>query len=269
MNYFEHLPVINYNGNLCRNIKTVVTLGDDSSLLDYKLPDYLNRTDIISKKYYDSYSYDWLVKLSNKVVDPYYDLGVPNDDFEAFLKAKYGSLALADKRIHHFENNYSNDDSMLEVSTYNAMDSDVRKYWKPVYNAGGDPIRYVRRDEDWTVDTNIILYLVVESHEYQVGDLCTQNITAAYGEVLSVTETEIWLGKVIGNFNQVDSLDKATALESANIIQRNIPEAEEHYWDPVTCYEYEDRLNDSKRDIKLLDNRLKGQAMDKLKDLYE
>lgn len=49
-----------------------------------------------------------------------------------------------------------------------------------------------------------------------------------------------------------DSLANTTLTDNAVIIKQNIPSEELIYWSPVSYYEYETQLNESKKNIKLI-----------------
>lgn len=267
MNYFKHLPLVLYNGNLVRNIISRVSLGDESSLLEYEVPDHI-RTDTISKKYYDSYDFDWLVKLSSKVIDPYFDTGISARDFEKFIKGKYGSLQLAEEKVMYFENNWKSDDSIIGESTYSALSDTARTYWSAKYDYTGNKIGYERAPNDHMLNTLQILKLEVANNTYNVGDIVRQSSSGAYGELVSKNSTYLYLVKVLGFFELGNALENASSVISSEIVSKNVPDECLQYWDPVNAYEYEDRLNNEKRKIKLLDNRLKGEALEKLKETY-
>jgi hypothetical protein len=69
---------------------------------DYYVKDS-DRPDIIAQKFYGDGSLDWIIFLTNDIVDPYYDWPMTNDNFNNFIKSKYGSLSAAQGTVHHYE----------------------------------------------------------------------------------------------------------------------------------------------------------------------
>jgi hypothetical protein len=61
------------------------------------------RPDIIAHGYYDDSSLDWLVLLTNEIHDPYYEWPLSYEQFNAYLRQKYGSVEYALRTTHHYE----------------------------------------------------------------------------------------------------------------------------------------------------------------------
>jgi hypothetical protein len=97
--YFKNFPLIEYNGTAVRNIllKTSIlneVFFDETNFYDYLVEDG-EKAVHVAFNYYDSVDYVWLVYLSNKIKDPYFDWHLSNEEFEAFLAKKYGSVTEA------------------------------------------------------------------------------------------------------------------------------------------------------------------------------
>ena len=76
--YFDKFPLVNYNGVLAKNLMvkadfTETAKRDIYSNFDYVLEEGMTRPDMISNAYYNSPYYDWLIYLSNNIIDPYHD----------------------------------------------------------------------------------------------------------------------------------------------------------------------------------------------------
>lgn len=61
------------------------------------------RADVIAFKYYGDFTLDWLIFLTNNIVDPLYDWPLDTPSLERFIIKKYGSLRAANEGIHHYE----------------------------------------------------------------------------------------------------------------------------------------------------------------------
>ena len=57
----------------------------------------------IAEKYYGDSSLDWVLMISNDIIDPIYDLPLDYNDFIAFIRAKYGSVPAAQGKVKHYE----------------------------------------------------------------------------------------------------------------------------------------------------------------------
>lgn len=147
--FFEPFPTVNYD--LKKNNKpavlTNVTLRFKiQEILRSRSAVYYNynvkdgeRPDIIAYKYYGNASLDWIILLTNNIIDPFYDWPLGNLAFEKFIKSKYGSIANAQARVHHYEK-ILNTQSVLfdgtvipertvivDQATYNTLSPSLRK----------------------------------------------------------------------------------------------------------------------------------------------
>lgn len=61
------------------------------------------RPDIIAFKYYKDPSLDWVILLTNNIIDPFYDWPLDSASFDRYIRAKYGSPSVAQSTVHHYE----------------------------------------------------------------------------------------------------------------------------------------------------------------------
>jgi hypothetical protein len=76
--YFDRFPVIDYDGTIAKNILTRVDFTEQSkkdiySTFQFTLEEGFERPDLLSYNYYGSSQFDWMIYLTNNIVDPYYD----------------------------------------------------------------------------------------------------------------------------------------------------------------------------------------------------
>lgn len=96
-NYFDQMPIINYNGYQVRDLTRrnrllPVSISNPYLLLPYTISDE-DRPEDIAHYYYGSTDYTWLVLLANNIIDPYYDWPLKEDDFHKFLIKKYEGIS--------------------------------------------------------------------------------------------------------------------------------------------------------------------------------
>lgn len=261
------------------------------------------RPDNLSYNYYNNPDYVWLIGLTNQIIDPYYDFPLSDDDLNTYVINTYGGISQAQNTILFFRTNWASDPSILSVTAYNALGVGQQKYWAPTLGYSGKIVSYVRKKEDWTVTTNMVIaavttidvelltedgYVIDTSDNYdivwpeggsttvsfQVGEQVTQNgvvvgtVAAAGPDILMLqhidgTATTITAGEIDG----VTSGAAATIL-STSLISQNIPDNEAIYWSPVYAYDYEKELNDNRKHISLLDNRFAETATTQVKNLF-
>lgn len=94
MPYFSNFPKINYFDKTTRNIILKAAIVKDVfNKVDAFYPYIIKegeRPDIIAFNEYDDENLDWVVYFSNDIVDPYYDWPLDSDQFNDYLKKKYG-----------------------------------------------------------------------------------------------------------------------------------------------------------------------------------
>jgi hypothetical protein len=121
--YFKRFPKINYNNhevvNILTRVKLLDTVKDNTTIfLPYTIEEG-ERPDMVADFYYDDPRYNWLVLLSNQVIDPYYEWPLTTFQFQEFIKKKYGSLAGAQSQILHYKHNSK--DIKITPDTYTLM----------------------------------------------------------------------------------------------------------------------------------------------------
>ena len=92
-NYFDQMPIINYNGYQVRDLTRrnrllPVSISNPYLFLPYTIADE-DRPEDIAYYYYGSTDYTWLVLLANNIMDPYYQWPLKEDDFNKYLIKKY------------------------------------------------------------------------------------------------------------------------------------------------------------------------------------
>lgn len=262
MSYFKKFPIIEYQGNFCRNLLSRVKVDTDkTSMHAYTLKNQDKRADIVADKYYNDSSLDWLVLLSNAVVDPYYDLGLDELNFQNFIVSKYGSSDNAVNTILYYRNNWRDDDSIITISAYIALPVESKKYWKEIRDYNDQVSSYQRKQEDWQVDTNMIQGLSVVSHSYIPGNRITQN--TASGVVQAANSTYLVVKSITNTF-VTDS-----QILSINTIAQSIPNGQTMYWAIVNAYDHEKDINDLKKSINLVDNRYVDRVEKQIEDLLK
>ena len=309
--FFKKFPVINYANKNAINLLSRVTmsklaLSTTQVYYDYTIPDG-TRSDNLSFNYYDNPDYVWLIGLTNKIVDPYYDFPISDDNINTLVIKKYGSIAKANEKILYFQNNWATDESNISTTAFAALSVGQQKYWAPEINEKNTIISYVRKQEDWIVTTNKIQnlsydYSVVDNEfvnvlteanyeimtendfniivdyipetvtdkKFVAGELVSQG-GVTFATVVTVSETTL----VIQHISGTAVTGKITGLTSGasgvvslvTTLNQNIPSTELIYWSAVTAYDYEIDLNAKRRNIKLLDNKYAEQATKELKTL--
>lgn len=280
--YFDKIPVISYDGQPAKNILARArfsenTKNDSSSFIPYRLENSVTRPDLIANAYYENSYYDWIYYYSNSIVDPYHDTFKEDVPFEEFIKSKYDSVERARDIILYYRNNWAEDDASITVSVYENLTSNLKKYYEPNLDYFGNVIKYVRKQVDWTVSTNQIRTLTVDTIGDYVflGDIFLQQYDDMYiamGTLINIDRdnSTLTFDKITGTFvetagnfifGKYGSIGQSVVTTVNNPSNGdNIPDSEKLYWENVSAYDHENELNEQKRNIRLLRGSLKADA---------
>ena len=280
--YFENFGIMQYNDQYCRSLTNRTAISQDaikaaSVFYPYQVREG-ERTDTLSFMYYDDSGLDWLVYFANDTIDPYYGWHLTAEQFNAYITSKYGSIAYAQLKVHHYQVSYANDDRTLSVSAYNALPSvtptNVKKYWMPMMTETGVITHYVRKPDTSTLTTNRILRIDLPSTTgYEMGELVSQqtnNVVTGYAEITLIDVGYMLVQNTLGSFTTNSALigfNSGTQVTPTTITvtAENIPTAEVGYWAAVSVYDYEDYLNEQRKTIRVIDKSYAELAQQNLK----
>lgn len=282
MAYFSYFPNIFYRGHITKNIvaRTAVpptVFQDVSVFYPYEVKEG-DRPDITSQRIYQTPFNDWMIYLTNNVVDPYYDWYLSQQQFENHIQMKYGSVDRAKNTIAFYRVNWLQDDSALTISGFEQLPSLLKKYWEAVYDElTGVIIKYVRKQMDTMQNTNRIqsIDIILAGADIPaIGEVLVQRqlSTIATAVVVSSSNTNIVVQHTTGSFDASYSLEGQTSGATAVITNiqtliENISASEAVYWSPVTYYELEEENNEYKRTVQLIAPRYSSVAQDQFKQL--
>lgn len=288
--YFQNLPNIYYNNVLCKDISRRAKLVEDPRhspfvFYPYELKHQL-RSDQVAEYYYQDSYLDWMIYMSNGIIDPYYGWYLDDYKMEQLLIEKYGSVEKSMKLIKHFINNWADDSNEIDAAFYNnTLQLTWKKYYTPsvwkksstrttnqsgidglVYN--NNIVTYKRAQHDFTVNTNRILDYTISANNGLIGfsngeliDICvTPTSTVGTAQVITANSTVVRVQSVQGNTSANSTFTKFLIGEttganvSANNVttrKQNVTVDEEVFWSPVSFYDYEVEINEQRKNIIL------------------
>ena len=271
-NFFKHYPLVRYGNtvantvsvNLMAKIAFQKTIQQNYEIFHPYTIREGDRADIIANKYYGDSGYDWIVYYCNNVVDPYYDWYMDGDSFKRFITDKYGSLTVARRNIKFFRSNYVSDDSMLSTAAYDALSTNQKRFWAPITGTNNNVIRYERKKEDVVFQTNKIqqgLISLVGNNSFSNNEYVYQTnggVTVSSGTVTFANSSVCILTNVGGtisasyNLKGGDSGANAT-ISSITTLSTLIDTDIQSYFESVSYFDYENEMNEQKKNIKLID----------------
>lgn len=287
-NYFSKFPAVAYANTYAIDLTERATIVSPipSSPFVYYSYDISNgqRADEIADTYYNDQYMDWILYLSNEIIDPYYQWYLPNDKFNTFLQAKYKTTSAdLQNKIYYYRNNWYNSDQ-ISVSEYNALPPNHYRYYQPYRNVDtGVILKYIRTKADWIINTNALVDVTCVANGFTNNEVVYINFDGTHigrGQVSFSNNTNLVLQHVSGTLytnaevsitgsSYVYGTDSTTnvAFTATTSISNNIVTGEEIYWDPVSIYDYENVKNEQRRTIKVLDNGISGSVSSRLTEV--
>jgi hypothetical protein len=283
--YFDKFPIISYANNQVVDITKRVAMLEKVSRNPYAFYPYDivgdERADQLSSRYYDDSYKSWLLYITNKITDPYYEWYLTEREFLEFLEKKYGSIYTSQQKIKFYRNDWESQES-LDVSGYNALTEDMKKYWTPNYYNGNSILSYSRKQIDWCVNTNKIVSYAVANSSFITNEninIYLNGSSLGKGNVVKTSNTHIYVQHVSGYYNESETLTinngyifgeeslVNTAVTDVSVLSSNITDDELVYWKPITYYDYEYEKNEFNRSIRIIDKDLAELSVNNLTEL--
>ncbi len=297
--YFEKFPIITYANNQAVDITKRVALMEKVSTNPYVFYPYEisgnERADNLSNRYYSDSYRSWIFYLTNKMVDPYYEWYMAENEFQEYIDKKYGSFINAQQKIMYYRNNWENAlEETITVSEYNALNEDAKPYFERIYDSNHQVMAYKRAQLDWRSNTNKVCGYQVNAVAEQFKQLKQDEIVtivfndrqSGNGQFVNAANTgqsnlvvlqhlrgtfETSNDVVISNSSYIIGTESTIKLPLIKFyyISNNISDAVEEFWAPVSYYEYEMERNEYNKSIRVLDSTFKDVVAENLKDLMK
>lgn len=287
-NYFAKFPIIEYNNINCRDLTRRVVFDKTTKNLPtffypYELKDGL-RADTLAQAYYDDWELEWMIYLMNGIVDPYYGWYLQPKDFDSYIISKYGSVEEAQTKIKFYRLNWADFEISIQPSTYeNDIPGSLKKYYSPNFGPGSKIISYIRRNADWTVNTNKVIKIILDSSkgfvEGEWVDIKEGADIVGGAEVVTVdSDVSIIVQHITGSVDTYldagntvigRSSETTGTIESHTLLSDNITDDEFEFWGPVTYWDFENEKNEANKFVRLLDARFADDVSEQYRKLLE
>lgn len=294
--YFQKFPLTEYNGRPALNIVKRAAFNENvknflTAFYTHTIPTG-ERIETIAYNYYDDVDYDWLIYHANDIIDPYFQTPLSYEDFDNFIISKYKSIRNAQRKTIHYKNNYRGNAEIISTANYNSKPPQEKKYWQPVLSQIGIA-GYERAEIDFIVSTNKIETFNLVSADGSFIDnevIKRADDESTFAEVASANSTNLIIQHIRGDFSAntdytiIGEESGVTATVDAesfqllqNVIPRNVGDNipieqqfdESVYYSPVSFYDYEEELNEERREIYLVDKSYREKLNDQLKELMK
>lgn len=276
--YFSFFPTLMYANTAATNI--IAKAKFDASVsknlavfYPYTLQEG-ERADQLAELYYEDSSYDWVIYLSNGIVDPYHDWPKTENTLNDFITTKYGSAANAQLQTAYYRVNYTFDDRIISTAVYAALSTGEKQYWSPILGFNDVVINYQRKELNTISETNQTLTLTGSFGGIVQNDIIKQSSTVM-GTVGFANSSTLTMKHISGTWLTSTPVYTATTnvLANASITAVSspsyaIPLDELAYWTSVTQYDVEQERNEANKSIRLLSSSYINAVETDMRDLF-
>jgi hypothetical protein len=262
--YFSFFPLLVYANTATINILAKVKFEESVSkrlanFYPYTLQEG-ERADQVAETYYEDSSLDWLVYMSNSIVDPYHEWPKASKQLDQYVTLKYGSIANAQLQTAFYRTDFTVDDSVISPAAYNALSTNLKQFWDPIVSYNDVIINYERRQNEIIVETNKIVQLGGTFGTFNETNIIKQSNTVM-GTVAFANTTQVVIKHVLGTwttstpvlYGLTNAVANAT-ITSVSTISQPIANNEIPYWSAVSYYDVEQENNEASKNIRLVNS---------------
>lgn len=276
--YFSFFPTLMYANTAATNI--IAKAKFDASVsknlavfYPYTLQEG-ERADQLAELYYEDSSYDWVIYLSNGIVDPYHDWPKAENALNDFITTKYGTAANAQLQTAYYRVNYTFDDRIISTAAYAALSTGEKQYWGPIMGYNDVIVNYQRKELNTISETNQTLTLTGTFGGISQNDIIKQSSTVM-GTVGFANSSTITLKHISGTWATSTPVYTATTnlLANASITSVSspsyaIPLDEFAYWTSVSQFDVEQERNEANKNIRLMSSSYINAIETDMRDLF-
>lgn len=208
-------------------------LNNTSSYYSLEIEDG-DTPEILADKIYKDVNAGWIILYSNKIFDPQFDWPLTYRQFNRYIENKYGSIAAAKTSIHHYEKVIERQQTDTGFTTTVILPLSYERLTVNRPDAPFDFYTPFLERKGTTVDATIIK---ADSTQYTVDD----------EDVID------------------EGLPTVKSVETFNINGKTIVETQ--YSRYISNYDYEEKLNDNRRNIKVIKSEYYGKIMEQFEQL--
>jgi hypothetical protein len=269
--YFEYFNVINYGNNKVVDItqRSIVTPSykDDPDLYYPVDISAGARADIVSYNNFKNPYYSWILYLDNDIIDPYYGWYLTDEEFDAFIQTKYGSLEAAMNKVMFYRSNWVEQPN-IAVADYEALTANQQTFWQPNYDFSR-VLSYSRSNTDIFASTNFILNIGISTPgsfiENEIVNISYTPTSNGSGQVVTSNSTNVIIQHIFDDAFPHDSItinsgsyiygtesNSNCIITSCNFLSNNISADTIAYYEPVYYYDYEKEKNEGNKIVRVL-----------------
>lgn len=283
-NFFDKFPLVRYtvDKQLLSEYDTVRNIlfrvGIIKDVMEQNIDAYYyytikdsDRPETLAERIYGDAEAHWIILYSNNIYDPYYDWPMDNRTFEKYIIKKYGSLEWAKTNWHHYEKVIKRENPSAQVVTTTRFEVNEK------------------------VLTDGIITIIDAETDYGVGEIvyigASNESNTFSGQVIAWNNAngQIVLSNTNGQAKQAQFLIGTSSAANGTVIKVDLPTAPMDAYNTLTdttdfstytvagktvyetisrervsYFDYEEQLNENKRQIKIIQPRYYQQLIGEL-----
>jgi hypothetical protein len=283
-NFFDKFPLVRYTVDkqlfseydTVRNI--LFRVGIIKEVMEQNIDAYYyytirdsDRPETLAERVYGSPEAHWIILYANNIYDPYYDWPMETKAFEKYIIKKYGSLEWAKTNYHHYEKVIRRENPFAQITTTTRFEINERVLTDGIITIaeaetdyGVGEIAYIGPSNEsntfsgqvvgWS-NSNGQIILANTSGTAKKAQFLIGTSSAANGTVLKV---DLPTAPMDAYNTLADTTDFSTYTVAGRTVYETISR------DRVTYYDYEDQLNENRREIKIIQPRYYQQLISEL-----
>lgn len=285
--FFDKFPLVRYtvDKKLLNEYDTVRNLlfriGIIKEVMDTNIDSYYyytikdsDRPETLADRIYGDPEAHWIILYANNIYDPYYDWPMDARTFEKFIIKKYGSLQFAKTNYHHYEKVITRENPAAQVVSTTRFEVNEKKL------------------------TDGILTIIDVEFDYGIGELVyvgpsnASNTFSGQVTAWSNSNGRIVLANTNGTALAYQFLIGASSAANGTILKTDLPTAPMDAYntltdttgfstytvagrtvfetisrDKISYFDYEERINEEKRLIRVIKSDYYQQITSELEDI--
>lgn len=286
-NFLDKFPLVRYtvDKKLLNEYDTVrnvlFRVGIIKEVMEKNIDAYYYHTirdsdtpEILADQVYGDSEAHWIILYANNIYDPYYDWPMNQRTFEKFIVRKYGSIEWAKTNYHHYEKVITRENPLEQVVQTTRFEINEKRLTDGI-------IRIIDAETDYGVgeiayigdsnSSNTFSGLVIAWNNAN-GQIVLSNTTGSaekyqflIGTSSAANGTVITVDLPTAPMDAYNSLVATAQFETHEVAGKTVFETTSR--ERVSYYDYEERLNESKRLIKIIQPQYYLQIVGELDDI--
>jgi hypothetical protein len=233
-----------------------------------------DRPETLADRIYGTPEAHWVILYANNIYDPYYDWPMDDRTFQKYIIKKYGSIEWAKTNYHHYEKVITRENPLAQVVNTTRFVINDKKLTDGILTLDAGATNFSPGEIAFVGPSNVTntfsgeviawnssngqIVLANTSGQASLYQYLIGNSSSANGSILSIDlPTE--------PMDAYNTLTDTTDFSTYTVAGRTVFETISR--DRVTYYDYEEKLNDDKRLIKIIRPRYYNQLVSELENL--